>query len=108
MLDGRRHCGLLQMSELGRVSMRMVYQQMLEEEDRVERGDQLDGHQFVCPQGLGADGGVTSKPLQEGLLFLAGISLEILDVVLLSLLLTRMRSTELLCLLVCPGRLHVG
>ena len=63
MLDGRRHCGLLQMSELGRVSMRMVYQQMLEEEDGVEGGHQLDGHQIlVCPQGFGfvLDGGMTA------------------------------------------------
>ena len=66
ILNGRRHCGLLQMSELGRVSMGMVDQQMLKEEDRVERQDELDGHQIlVGPQGLGfgADRGVTSQPL---------------------------------------------
>ena len=98
------------MSELGRVSMRMVDQQMLKEEDRVERRDELDGHQIlVGPQGLGfgADRGVTSQPLQEGLLFLAAISLQILQVLLVALLLTRMRHTELLDLLVGPGHLDV-
>ena len=91
--------------------MRVVDQQMLKEENRVERRDKLDGHQvLVGRQGLrfAADRRVASQPLQEGLLFLAAISLQILHVALVALLLTRMWRTELLGLVVGPRHLDVG
>ena len=91
--------------------MRVVDQQMLKEENRVERRDELDGHQIlVGRQGLqfAADRRVASQPLQEGLLFLAAISLQILHVALVALLLIRMWCTELLGLLVGPRHLDVG
>lgn len=80
---------------------------MLVEEDGVERRDQLD--LLVGRQGLGfaASRRVVSQPLQEGLVFFAGISLEILLVGLVAVLLTRMWRTELLRQLVRSGHLDV-
>lgn len=108
VLNGRRHGGLLKMSELRSMTVGIVHKKMLKEVDRVEDRDEFHGHQvFVGPQGLGfgADGGVASQPLQERLVFLSHISFQVLQVVLLSILLPGMWCTELLCEFVGPGHL---
>ena len=47
VLNGGRHGGLLQVSKLRRVSMRMMDEQMLKEEDGIEGRDQFHGHQVL-------------------------------------------------------------
>ena len=68
VLNYRRHGGLLKVSKLPRMSMRMVDKKMLEEEDGVKGRYELDGHQVLIGShvlGVLASGGVSPQPLQE-------------------------------------------
>ena len=111
VLYGGRHGGLLQVSKLGGVSMGMVHEQMLEEEDGIEGRDQFDSHQVLvsCQVLSFLPGcGVSAQQLQERLLFLARLSLKIQLIDCTVFLLPRMWRPELLGELVCPRHLDVG
>ena len=68
------------MSQLGSVMMRVVYQEMLEEEDRVEGGHQFNRHQvLVAAQvlGFGTRRGVPPEPLQQRRIFVSDFPFKI-------------------------------